>query len=518
MGRSRALHKFMIDTCDFQFEFMELYREWSLQAILRAVDTGQPMRDACLYLGLDAELIEEAVKLHALRQLYEEQSHFSVREIELLNQYADHTILGHELRELLEEHLFMDPRAWLDTFENSILYLNDQGIGAGGAPSSSELSEQQKEDAIKRLCSKPMPLEFDVGPSTPERDAALFETWREKGRRHGAGFRFFERFVRQDWLLHPHHQDVAKDNRRMRLREQHAYFRTVLGDLAGSQNIERDLELYETKWHTYYLECAAAGISQVAAAYAEEHEDDEDYDPAADKRKWSALAKITSLFTLVKSHHIRILLLDNLLQDVPFNFEEAADLEGVEYSDYKMRFLEPETVKEDRPALYLIILFIAEFALRPYLRDRLGEACLYFGDKAIDTSQEVEEGDEEELSALKRRLIPLLLLRDLYAKEIQDIWNADTIEAESGVSAADSEAMFLELYKWTYKLNKTHERGQLFGSATREFLSYGRHRIINTAAGLVNVVEPFEQAFNTFVGIKPRDLDVEDIEKLIALL
>lgn len=520
MGRSRALHKFMIDTCDFQFEFMEIYKEWSLEAILRATDVGQPLRDACLYLGLDTELVEREVKIHALRQLYEELSHSTVREKDLMTQYADHTLLGHELGELLEKNQFMDPRAWLETFENSILYLNDQGIGAGAFPSSSELSEQQKEDAVKRLCAEPMPLEFDIGPTTPDRDAGLHWKWNEIGRRHGSGYRFFTRFVRQDWLLRPHHQDMVKDNRRERLREQHAYFRSVLNDMTGDLNIERDLELYETEWNTYYLEYAAACISHATASVNDDREEDEEFDPTLEKRKWAAVVKIASLFTLVKSHNLRLLLLDNLVQDVPFNFEEAAELTGVEYSDYKMHFLEPETVKEDRPALYMIILFIAEFALRPYLRDRLRESCLYFGEKAMDATQEIEDGDEEELVALKRRLIPLVLLSGLYNnEEVQETWNPDTAVEPFGENPLpDSDEIFLNLYKWTYKLNKTQERGKLFGAAAREFLSYGLHRNINTAAGLVHAVEPFEQAFKTFVGIKARDLDVDDIDKLIELL
>ncbi|QDH21994.1 hypothetical protein [Saccharibacillus brassicae] len=517
MGRSRALHKFMVDTCDFQFDFMEIYKEWSLKAILKAVDTGQPLRDACFYLGLDTELIEQEVKIHALRQLYEEQSHFTVREIDLMTQYADHTLFGYEIGDLLEEMMFMDPRAWLGSFENSILYLNDQGIGAGAFPSSSELSDRQKEDAVNRLCAESLPLEFDAGLSTPERDAKLRWKWSEIGRRHGSGYRFFERFVRQDLLLRPHPNDIAKENRRERLREQHAYFRSVLHDLANGQKTARDLELYESKWSTYYLEFAAAYISH-AATRSDDHEDDEDFDPALDKRKWAAIVKIASLFTLVKSHNLRRLLLRNLVQDVPFNFDEAAELIGVEYSDYKMNFLEPETVKEDRPALYMIILLTAEFALRPYLRDRLHEAGLYFGDKALDVTQEIEDGDEEELTVLKRRLIPLMLLRDLYSEEIQDVWNPESITAMFDDPLPDSEEIFLNLYKWTHKLNKANDEGKLFGAATREFLSYGSHRIMNTAVGLINGVEPFEQAFKKFVGIKPRDLDVADLEKMMDWL
>ncbi|WP_172195836.1 hypothetical protein [Saccharibacillus qingshengii] len=506
MARSRAIRKFIIDTCDFRFDFMEIYKEWSLDSILRALDTGQPMRDACMYLELDTEWIEEEVKLHAMRQLYEETSHLTVREIELMTLYEEHTLFGRTLGDLLEELIFMDPSTWLTTFENSILYLNDNGMGAGASPSSSELGDEQKEEIIRRMFGK-MPLELDYGPLALEGGNMLHQKWSDLGRRQGAGYRFFRRFVRQDLFLHPHPNDIAKQDRRGRMRQQHKHFQAVLKDLMSEQEIEQDLELYEGELNTCYLEYAAARLAQAGL------EENPKY-----KSKSDALVKIAALFTLVRNSDLRMALLDNLVGDgesgeAPFNLGRESYETKLDYADYKDFFLEEEDVKEGRTALYLIILLIAEFTLKPFLRIKLNEAGLYFGHKGIDASQDIEEGDEEELNRLKLRLIPVVMLRDAYWKERSALLEQYSGFLSSTDPAPDSENLFGSLYKWTYHFNKKVRQKSLFQKASRQLLAQGRHNQSNTAYNLIHAIEPFDQAFKDFANIKPKDLDVEDIDK-----
>lgn len=509
MGREKSLYKYMVETCDFHFNFMEVNEEWSLPALIRAIDIGSHIRTVCILTGLDWDIVEKEVKLHALRQLYEEASHLKMREIELMTQYADHTVLGYKLGDLLNELMFMDPQAWLESFENSILYLNDEEILTGFSSTYSELSNTQKEEAIQRMFGEKIPLEFN-SESFSEHSKDTGYAWNEIGRRYGSGYRFFRRFVRQDWFLHPHPNDLAKDNRRSRLRAQHLYFQNILKDISNLQDIKHDRELYENEMNTYYLEYATARILEAS----------EDSDPK-DKRKWDTLIKFTALFTIVKSLPLRLVLLDNLLQDpqngkMPFNLGGycEADIEYLDEDD----FLDNENdIQEGRAGLYMIILFIAEFNLKLFLRKKLNEACLYFGYKAIDTLQEIEDSDKIELTTLKQRLIPLVLLRNINNELHQRLLNQEPFSVDQEPISENSDKVFNTLYKWVYEFEKATQ-SHLFHMPNRHFYIYGRHRVIRPASDLTYRMKDFDQTFKRFAKIKTEDLGFINIDKVIDKL
>ncbi|WP_342564304.1 hypothetical protein NST84_03665 [Paenibacillus sp. FSL R7-0345] len=510
MNRSRTLKRFLYKECDFDFHFAPLYREWSHDSLLQAIDTGRLLEDACLHLGLNTELIESRVKHYALERLLEEQRSLSYRQIELMNQYHDHTVLGHTLGELLEELTYLDPLAWLQSFENSILYLHDELAADKGTVSASSLSENEQVRVLKQLFGSSL-LTFDPTDDAPlQAIEEIRQGWSEYGGKSGAAYYFFKNILKREHFLHPHPNDLLTNNRRARILKQYEMYLTVLKDIAGSQDIAQDLRTYESELHTAYTHYASAKIEARKILKRTGH-----------KKKGNAIVKLTALITLVKDPELRILLFDALVPEpgrLPFNFGHEPAKHGLNYNDIEEEMDDYDSAREGRAALYLTIIFIAEVMLKAYVRDKLKEAAVYFGSAAFDPTQAADPGEEEELLQLKRQLLMVALMPKRSGEAAAQLLASRPYSLDTAPYHVASNDTFAAVYQWVYKVNKAHDSGKLFGEAWKEYRLFGYHKVVGTAAGLVNRLADFDGAFKQFAQIKPEDLGAVDVEKVLRSL
>lgn len=507
MNKSKTLKRFLYKECDFDFDFSEIHREWSLDSLIKAMDTGQPLHDTCLHLGLDVEHTEKLVKYYSLQAIYEEQRHLSPRQIELMNQYHDHTLFGHSLGEILEKLMYLDPQAWLQTFENSILYLNDEIAAEKGGVSTSSLSADEQTLIVERLFGR-NPLTFDNPENTDGFDMnKIRQEWSEHGSKSGAAFLFFKKYLKQDQFLHPHPNDILVNNRRTRILKQYRMFQSILKDVSFHQEIAGDLRNYESELHTAYVNYTSAKIEAAGLL-----------DLPSQRRKGEAIVKLTALFTLVKSPELRILLFDNLVKEPgnpPFNFADEKSKPGLNYEDIEVEMLDYEEAREWRAALYLTIIFTAELTLKAFVKDKLREASVYFGTTAMDSSQIADPGEEEELLQLKRNLILVVLMQKRQNVDPSSLFATKPYTLDTEPYKAASDRTFASVYQWVYNVNKAYTAGSLFPEAWKQLSRRGSHRAVSTAGTLVESLAPFDEAFKHYARIKPEDLGAVDIEKFL---
>ncbi|KHF34602.1 hypothetical protein CM49_03210 [Paenibacillus sp. P1XP2] len=495
MNKSKSIKRFLYKTCDFEFDFSYIHRRWSLDNIKKAIDTGRPFHDACLHLGLDVERMDEAVKQYVLQAICEEQRQLSSRQIELMSQYYDHTLFGQSLGNLLEHMVFLDPKAWLQTFENAILYVGNEFLEEGQS-SKSSLSDDEKERIVAQIFGNGFPLTFDdlEHPDSHETNS-MKDQWSTLGNKSGSAYRFFQKYLKRDRFLHPHPNDLFANRRRERILRQHDLFLSILKDIGLNQDVTEDLRQYEAELHTAYVHYASAKID--AAELLQK-----------DKSKGEAIVKLTALFSLVKSPEIRNMLLDHLVKDaktLPFNFTDEHMAQALEYGDLEIQIMDYEDAKEGRAALYLTIIFTAETALKKFVKDKLREAAAYFIDAAVDHSQAAEPGEEKELLQLKQDL----LLAALMYKEKEQ--NASIMDVPPyGLDIAPlkpaSDHTFGLVYKWVYHIQREVNSGSLFGLARKNFFEKGRHSVVSLAQDIVDKLSDFDDEFKRFAHIKPEDL------------
>ncbi|MFU1795400.1 hypothetical protein ACM1RC_16150 [Paenibacillus azoreducens] len=504
MKRSKSIKRFLYKECDFEFEFSHIHNHWSLDNIYEAIYTGRPLHDACLHLGLDYELMDQSVKHYVLQSIHEEQRRLTSRQIELMNQYNDHTLFGCSLGELLEEIMFLDPQAWLQTFENSVLYVNNEFL-AEGQSSKSSLSSTEKEQTVASIFGD-IPFSFDDLEhfDSLEMMMSVKEKWSRLGSKSGSAYRFFKKYLKHNQFLHPHPNDLSANDRRERMLHQYDLFLTILKDISSSQDITEDLRQYEGEMHVAYTHYTSAKID--AAKLLDK-----------DKRKGEAIVKLAALFSLIKSPEIRNLLFDHLVKSadsLPFNFMDEHIAPAIDYGDFEMEMMDYEDAKEGKAALYLTIIFIAEITLKAFVREKLREAAAYFIAPAIDHSQTADNpGEEKELLQLKQDL----LLAALMHKEKQT--NVKSMEAPPyslniNPLKPASDKTFGQVYKWIYTLNKEYDSGTLFRHARKLFLVKGTHKVVSTAGGIIDRLSDFDDEFKQFAKIKPEDLGSVDIDRL----
>ncbi|CAH1221733.1 hypothetical protein [Paenibacillus sp. JJ-223] len=505
MNKSKALKRFLYKECDFNFDFTQIHREWSLESLINAVDTGRPLHDTCMHLGLDIDQTERLVKEYVFRSIYEEQCTLSPRQVELMNQYHDHTVFKSSLGDILEQLVYLDPQAWLKHFENSILYLNDELDKSKRSVSASYLSEEEQAKVLGRLFGHHC-LTFDNVEDHSSLDLhQIRQEWIKYAKKSGAAFHFFKKYLKQDQFLHPHPNDVLKNGKRTRILSQFTMFQQVLKDIAVQQDPLEDMRLYESELNVAYVNYTSAKIESTGLA-----------DSPHEKHKLEAIVKLTALFTLVKSPELRIHLFDHLVKgsgNMPFNFAAVQSNPSLHYEDIEDECMDYEDAKEGRAALYLTIIFIAEITLKAFVKDKLSEASMYFGHVTMDPSQIADSEDEEELLQLKRRLILVALLQKKGKNHVKHQFAAKpyTLNTEPLPSASDS--TFLSVYRWVYDVNKAYRKGLLFSDAWKEYASLGRNRTMSSARNLVGRLDHFDQAFKQFARIKPADLGAVDIDR-----
>lgn len=507
MNKSKSIKRFLYKTCDFEFDFSYIHQCWSLDNIKNAIDTGHPFHDACLHLGLDPKRMDEAVKQYVLQAICEEQRQLTSRQIELMNQYYDHTLFGQSLGNLLEHMVFLDPKAWLQTFENAILYVRNEFL-AEGQSSKSSLSDDEKEQIVAQIFGNGFPLTFDNldHPDSHEMNF-MKDKWSKVGNKSGSVYRFFQKYLKRDRFLKPHPNDLFANSRRERMLRQHDLFLSILKDIGLNQDVTEDLRQYETELHTAYVHYASAKID--AAGLLQK-----------DKRKGEAIVKLTALLSLVKSPEIRKMLLDHLVKDaktLPFNFTDEHMAQVLDYEDFEIQMMDYEDAKEGRAALYLTIIFTAETALKKFVKDKLREATAFFIDAAVDLSQTTEPGEEKELLQLKQDLVLAALMYKEKDKCV-NIMEVPPYGLDITPLKPASDHTFGLVYKWVYHIQREVNSGSLFKLARRSFLEEGRHKVVSSAQNIVEKLSDFDEEFKRFAHIKPEDLGCVDVERLIDKL
>ncbi|WP_391575019.1 hypothetical protein [Cohnella sp.] len=500
MSRSKTLRRHIFRECDFSFDFAGIKREWTINRVVEAIDLGRPFDEICRYLLLDSKELARLAKHYALQALGEQLRQLTVKQVELMNQYYDHTVCGYTLGELLEQTMYLDPQAWVQAFENSILYLQDRGLGNKTDGSSSSLSQDQQEQVVERLFGQ-IPLSFD-------QDERADQEWCAQGSKSAAVFRFFSRFLKHDQFLRPHPNDVLSGNRRARMLEQYDDFRTIAKDSAARQSITEDLRRYESELHIAYVHYTSAKIDACGLLNAPET-----------KRKGEAIVKLTALMTLVKSPQIRLILFDNLVpgpDTLPFNFDIENMIPDIAYPDMETEMDDLYELREGRASLYLSLIFTIEVALKAYVKDKLREAVSYFGHSTIDPTQAVDPEDEAELLQLKERLALIVLLQSgETAGDAASLLTSLPYATNASPYPAAADRTFAAVYRVIYDTNKAYAKEGLFRDAWKQWARSGCHRRIHSASLWVEKFGDFEDAFKQFARIKSEDLGNYDIEKLI---
>ncbi|MFD1885049.1 hypothetical protein [Paenibacillus wenxiniae] len=528
MGKPKSLRRFIRWTCGFEFDFRFIHEGWTVDHMMSAIDTGHLLRNACVFLELDIEQTEQAIKRYALRQCIVERSRLTVREQQLMAMYYDHTILGHTLGELLEKVSFCEPEAWLQCFENPLILLqsSDQSIWNRLPPFASSLTLNNKRTIIHDLFGS-FALEFHPGLASEHVDSQWNEAaWNPYSHRYGASMRMFKGSIHSKRWTQPHPNDIAENDRRNRLQQQALLFNSLLRTIPSSEplDVEVELDAFEAELNTAYIEYAVTRFIQAGLHT-------EPYTTTEGKGKQKALISLAALFTMVNSADIRQLLLHNLIPEahsgrLPFNDvnyqmeNEPLYEENDEVAAFERGILDLEYAKDGRPALYLIVIFIAEFALRSFLRTSLQDATVLFYTAAVlDENNKYEEpldaNEALELKKLKQKLIPIAMWQNdlktqpMYATEMYDHLR-HLKETDS-----DSESLFYKMYKAVYTCKHRYTKSSQFRMAKKQLLLRGRHRNGFDATKLITFTDEFDYAFKQLMRLKPEDMNVVDIEKMI---
>lgn len=99
MIRSKSLRRYIFKQFDFDFDFSHVSKEQNKTNLKKAIYLGIPFYDTCYHLKFNGEEIEEMVKDYVLSSLFEDVQTFTPRQLELMEQYSDQSILGRALWE-----------------------------------------------------------------------------------------------------------------------------------------------------------------------------------------------------------------------------------------------------------------------------------------------------------------------------------------------------------------------------------------------------------------------------------
>jgi len=499
MGKKRSLKRYLYRQFDFDFDFSQVAHEQSVSNIKNAIYLGKPFYDTCLHLNFDGECIEDLVKEYVLSSLFEEAQQLTPRQVELMELYSEQTVLDMDFGDILSQLMYFDPQQWFQSFENPIVYLIDARLGEMGLVPSSTLSEEGRKQVVNRMFGN-VPYAFDDVENVSIRHA-----WCMQGRKSGAAYRFFTKFLTQEQFLRPHPNDVLLNNRKERMLDQYEHFKTVLKDALSNKDITADMRQYECELHTGFLYYASSKIAESGI-----------YRNPADKRKADTIVKMTALLTLIKDPELRVALFHTLLNDQPFNFRDDYDVELSDFTDWELQILNDNDIKEGQVALYLSIICTVESALKIFVKDKLKEMVAYFVPIGIDALSDEEQEDALEIKQLKEQLVLYVLLGGCrrYTKDTLD--KAELFQPNRYTAAPDD--IFTSLYQWTYRVNKDYDAGALYRHTWREWLRQSEHRSITPAAEIISNYRLFADEFENYARIKPEDLGCEDIEKLLKKL
>lgn len=502
LGKDKAWKRYLYNQFDFDFDFSFVSKEQSVANIMKAIHLGTPFYSTCYYLNFSGEIIEDLVKEYVLFSVCEEARQLNPRQIELMEQYSDQTVLGVSFSEYLSDLMYFDPQQWSQTFENAIVYLVDAGYGEAGLISSSTLSVKDREQVTNRLFGDLPYLFDDLDGEDYKPIEYLRNEWYAQGNKSGAAYRFFKKFLTQEQFLRPHPNDVLANNRKTRMVEQYAHFKTILKDILPIQDITEDLQQYEGELHTGFLYYASSKI-----------EESNIYCDPTDKRKADTITKITAMLTLIRSPELRICLFHTILNEQPFNFKEDREADWNAEQDWKLQLEMNDLIKEGQIALYMSIICTVESALKIFIKDKVSEMISYFVPIQLEPLSDEEEGDAVELVQLKKQLAVYALLKDCcrYSKE-----TIDTVEMfQPGRFVDVSDDIFSSLYQWIYRVNKEYSAGKLFRSSWWKWLRQNYYLNATPLEDVINKYRVFAEQFEQFARINLEDLGCKDVEKLL---
>lgn len=502
MTRHRALRRFTFKHFDFDFDLSIVKHQWNAEAFMAAADLGRPFRLVCDRLGLEEATVGDRIKAYALSRLYQDSLRLTARQIELMEQYYEEPILGVTFGELLSDIMYSDPHDWFGVFENSLLFLNDMGLGERGLPSTSSLDYDQRRRIALRLFGD-MPLEIDRARTGGDTTGATRFRWSRLGYKEGAAYRMFVGYLTKEQFLCPHPNDILLNDRRIRMIEQEDIFLSILKEIASNQHVAEDRLLYDWRPGTGFLCYASSKIFRSGI-----------FEQAEDRGKAETIVKLTALLSLIGSPSLRELLFHNLLNEggQPFNFladEDGELLEGDGWDDLQ---LSTDIGKEGHMARYISLIFMSELAVKAFYRDKLRETIELLGHLHLGETVDAEQEDRAEIERLKARLVPIVLFKDCGNK-----WGEQTDRRSLDYTDAPDD-IFRLLYKWVYRLRKDYGDGSRGGSGLRWWRQWLRESGYDSFVSDDQFIELFEDwsnAYRNYANIAPEGLGLIDVEKLL---